>query len=116
MNNKKIVMIIRIMLIAVLVASIASSVFAYSPSNWEPDESGADGMSNIVGRILGFVQIIGSAVAVIMIVVLGIKYMVGSAEEKAEYKKTMVPYVVGAVCIFGASTIANAVYNAVSST
>ena len=43
--------------------------------------------------------------------VLGIKYMMGSAEEKAEYKKTMIPYVVGAILIFAATTIANAVFN-----
>ena len=37
--------------------------------------------------------------------------MMGSAEEKAEYKKTMIPYVVGAILLFAATTIANAVYN-----
>ena len=68
-----------------------------------------------VGNVLGFVQILGSAIAVIMIVVLGIKYMVGSVEEKAEYKKTMIPYAVGAICIFAASNIAKMVYDAVTS-
>ena len=37
--------------------------------------------------------------------------MIGSAEEKADYKKTMMPYIIGAVLRFGATTIANAVYN-----
>ena len=41
--------------------------------------------------------------------ILGIKYMTGSAEEKAEYKKTMVPYLVGAVILFGAAAIAQGV-------
>ena len=36
--------------------------------------------------------------------------MMGSASEKAEYKKTMIPYLVGAILIFAASTIANVVY------
>ena len=35
--------------------------------------------------------------------------MMGSAAEKAEYKKTMIPYLVGAVLIFGASAIVQAV-------
>ena len=35
--------------------------------------------------------------------------MMGSASEKAEYKKTMIPYLVGAVLIFGASAIAKVV-------
>ena len=37
--------------------------------------------------------------------------MMGSAEEKAEYKKTMIPYLVGALLIFAATTIVNVVYN-----
>ena len=36
---------------------------------------------------------------------LGIKYMMGSASEKAEYKKTMIPYVVGVVLLFSAAII-----------
>ena len=36
--------------------------------------------------------------------------MMGSAEEKAEYKKSMLPYLIGALILFAASTIANVVY------
>lgn len=41
--------------------------------------------------------------------------MMGSPEEKAEYKKTMMPYVVGAVFIFAASQIAGVVYGLITS-
>jgi len=41
--------------------------------------------------------------------------MMGSAEEKAEYKKTMIPYVVGAVLIFASTTIVNIVYQLANS-
>ena len=44
-----------------------------------------------------------------VLVVLGIKYMIGSAEEKAEYKKTMIPYIIGAILVFAASAIASIV-------
>ena len=114
MKTKKVVMIIRILLIMVVIASLANSVLAYSPNTWTATENVTSEMTNLVGKILGFVQIVGSAIAVIMIVVLGIKYMVGSVEEKAEYKKTMIPYAVGAICIFGASNIAKFVYDAVT--
>ena len=72
-----------------------------------------DGTEDIVtvgGKIAGIIQTVGTVVAVLILIVLGIKYMMGSAEEKAEYKKTMMPYVIGAVLIFAASTIANMVY------
>ena len=50
-------------------------------------------------------------VAVVILLVLGIKYMMGSAEEKAEYKKSMIPYIVGAVLIFASTTIVGVVYD-----
>ena len=43
-----------------------------------------------------------TAVTIIIGIVLGIKYMVGSVEEKAEYKKMLVPYLAGCVAIYGA--------------
>lgn len=65
---------------------------------------------NTVGKnIVGIITTVGIIVAVIVLLILGIKYMMGSASEKAEYKKTMIPYLVGAVLIFGASAIAKAI-------
>ena len=37
--------------------------------------------------------------------------MLGSLEEKAEYKKTMMPYIIGAVLVFAASAIAGIIYS-----
>lgn len=45
---------------------------------------------------------IGIIVAVIVGSILGIKYMVGSAEEKAEYKETLIVYLIGCIVVFGA--------------
>ena len=41
--------------------------------------------------------------------------MMGSAEEKAEYKKTLLPYIIGAALVFAAATIASVVFNFASS-
>ena len=71
--------------------------------------SNTEGLVNVGGNIVSVITTIGIIVAVIVLLVLGIKYMMGSAAEKAEYKKTMIPYLVGAVIIFGASAIAKAV-------
>ena len=66
-------------------------------------------MQNIGNQIITVVSVAGSIVSVIVLIVLGIKYMMGSASEKAEYKKTMIPYLVGAILIFGASAITKVV-------
>ena len=63
----------------------------------------------IGNQLIGIITTGGVVVAVIILLVLGIKYMMGSASEKAEYKKTMIPYLVGAILIFGASAITKVV-------
>ena len=79
-----------------------------------PNTDNTNDIAGVGNKIMGILQVIGILTAVIILMVLGIKYMMGSAEEKAEYKKTMIPYLIGAVLIFAATTIANAVYNFVS--
>ena len=54
-----------------------------------------------VGTILGVVQVIGSLFAVISLIAMGIKYMLGSIEEKAQYKKTLLPYFIGKTADIG---------------
>lgn len=48
---------------------------------------------------------IGIVVAVAVGIVLGIKYMLGSLEEKAEYKQTLLAYVISCSVVFGAFAI-----------
>lgn len=45
--------------------------------------------------------IAATAVTVLIGIVIGIKYVTGSVEEKAEYKKLLFPYVIGCVIIYG---------------
>ena len=70
-----------------------------------------NGLQTAGGTIIKFLQTAGVVVAVIILVVVGVKYIMGSAEEKAEYKKVMIPYLVGAVLIAAAPFIAGAVFS-----
>ena len=62
-------------------------------------------VQNVAGSVLGIVQVIASATAVIMLIVLAIKYISSAPNDKAEIKKHAVIYVVGAVLLFGATGI-----------
>ena len=73
--------------------------------------TGIEELQDAGGKILGTIRVIGTIIAVAMIMILGIKYMIGSAEQKAEYKKTLFPYLIGAILIFGASNIADIIYS-----
>jgi type IV secretory pathway VirB2 component (pilin) len=109
---KKTLKILSIILIAILMISVMSVPVMASEEVDElftKEADGTDGIMNVGGRIVDIVTTVGIIVAVIVLLVLGIKYMMGSAAEKAEYKKTMIPYLVGALLIFGASAIAKAI-------
>lgn len=53
-------------------------------------------------KIYNILFAIGVALSVIVGAILGIKFMVGSVEEQAKIKETLIPYVIGCVIIFGA--------------
>lgn len=55
--------------------------------------------------MMGTLMTVASVIAVITFSVIGIKYMVGSVEEKAQYKKTLFPYLIGAIMVFGITTV-----------
>jgi trbC/VIRB2 family len=61
--------------------------------------------------IITVLTVIGTVISVIVLIILGLKYMMGSVEERAEYKKTMMPYVIGAALVFAASAIAGMIYS-----
>ena len=116
---KKSVKIISTVLIAIMLIAMFSSV-AYAAENGpesaldalkQPDYSDQNDIQNLGKRIVGVIQIAGVVIAVVVILVIGIKYVIGSAEEKAEYKKTMIPYIVGAILIFAGATIVNVLYS-----
>ena len=121
--NKKTMKIISVLFIAIYVIMAVTPVFAANTTNsvqqalspidmkTKVDHSNTGDIGTIGGKIMGIIQTVGVVLAVLVLMILGVKYMMGSAEEKAEYKKTMIPYIIGAVLIFAASTIANAIYN-----
>lgn len=109
MNNKIAKFITPILLLmAVLTGLMMTTSYAeVSVTDFTGNTEGqaAEKVTEISQNIIGIVQVVGTAAAVIMLVVLGIKYVVASASEKAEIKKSAPIYVVAAVFIFAAVNI-----------
>lgn len=59
-------------------------------------------LSSMVDFLYNLLLGIGIVAAVIVGIILGIKYMIGSVEEKAEYKETLFAYLISCVVVFGA--------------
>lgn len=112
--NNKLVKIFSILLMVTMLCSITLNVFALTltPSQITPEDNigGATGIQTVGKKIVGILQTVGIVLSVIILIVLGIKYMMGSAEEKADYKKSMMPYIIGAALIFSASAFAQVIY------
>ena len=105
-----------IMIVMMVILTVAP-VFAATTGAVDPktltgsSNANTTTMQNIGNQIITVVSVAGSIVSVIVLIVLGIKYMIGSAEEKAEYKKTMIPYIVGAVLIFAGTSLVRVIYS-----
>lgn len=114
---KKSIKVISTLLLAImLVASIAGTVLAVDPNTVLNGLNGngnvqTNDLTKVGNNIVTIIQVVGIIIAVIVLLVIGIKYMMGSASEKAEYKKTMIPYIVGAVLIFAGTSLVRVIYS-----
>lgn len=107
--KNKMLKIVTFFAIVVMLVSVFSTVFAddlLDPSKVTASNTDtAAKVNTLMGQILGIVQVIAIGVAVIMLIVLAIKYISAAPSEKADIKKGMITYVVGAVLLFGATAI-----------
>lgn len=80
-----------------------------SPESWNPtasydlDTTGTFLVTS--NKIIYVLRLVGTGISIIAIIILGIKYMIGSVEEKAEYKKTFGAYILGIIFIFATTNI-----------
>lgn len=116
--KKKILIGISIILI---LATIFSS-FAYAKDvndlglgnidDYKPGTiKGYDKVASKAGGVLNVIQVIGIVLSIIVLIILGIKYMLGSVEQKAEFKHTMIPYLIGVAILFTGSFLPAFIYN-----
>ena len=82
-----------------VIGDLTSGGGYYKPGDL--DSATATKVENIGSMILTNVTNIGMVVGILILAILGIKYMLGSVEEKAEYKKDLIPYLIGAGLLFG---------------
>lgn len=104
---KKTMKVISVLMTVLMIVSIVTPVLATTIDGVQinPSYNADSNVSNKFNTILGMIKYLGVFLAVGLLMFLGIKYMMGSASEKAEYKKTMIPYIVGVVLLFSAAII-----------
>ena len=111
---KRIIKILMLLIILTIIFPLTINAFQINPDSYEssgPSTSDVKDMYKFGGSVAGVIQIVGTIVSVGAMMILGVRYMLGSADEKAEYKERMLPYFIGAVLLFGASNIVKIVFN-----
>lgn len=77
-----------------------------NPSNMEDSNSNT---KNVINSIIGILQFVGSGISIIVITIMGLKYLLAAPSEKAEVKKMAIPIVIGCVLLFGAINLVGAI-------
>ena len=114
MKTKKIIILVIALITFIMIGTTISNA-TINPNDFIPTigpEDAGDAIG-IAQKIISAINIVGTIISVVVIIALGIKYMAGSIEERAEYKKTMVPILIGAILLFGTSWILKIIYDIV---
>lgn len=112
----KIILVFLIIFMCINIINLHTSLAIINPDNYKPSELTpleVQIVNNKVGGILGAIRNFSAVVSVIVLMVIGVKYILGSVEQRANYKATMIPYVVGCVLVVAGTTIVTFIYNAV---
>ena len=82
-----------------------ANTIATLDGNIDTSSKAAKTIIGVSKTLLELLQLIGIAVGLIMLVIIGIRFILKSDKEKPDFKNVAMNYIFGAICIFGATTI-----------
>ena len=104
-----IIAIILILFLAIFnTISNADVPTTIDPDDWQPSDletTDVDEVLDIGGIIVSIIRTCGVVVSVVVLLIIGIKYMTGTVEERADYKSSMRPYLIGVFIFFALSQL-----------
>lgn len=125
MNKKNLIINIIILLTTIMTLMlVAVPNYSYASADADDDPLGLEDLNKYQGTnpgseklkskantIFSYLRTIGIVLSVVALIAIGIKYMLGSVEEKATYKQTLLPYLIGAILLFTGSLIPQLIYD-----
>lgn len=99
-----------IMIGCIIISTVSQAAFSdvdvdFVTENAKDTSGAGKSVLNIIQSLLVIVQVAATGVAVIMLIVLAIKYIGSAPNDKASIKNSAIQYVVGAVVLFSAAGI-----------
>lgn len=114
MKNKVIFKILLVFLILVCLSTVVVHAEDYGSVNQFDSYGNTKGtnfyiidntITRTAGIVLDIVRIVALCIGIIILMIIGIKYMISTPEVRAELKKDVPTYFTGAVILFAASGI-----------
>lgn len=125
MNYKRIIsMVFMILITSIMIycfLGFDNEVNALGPSDLTMEMKNITIDSDIAGspfggflkNVIGYIQIAGTGISIIVVTILGIKYLTASVEAKAEIKKDMMPVLIGMGLLFAGVNLVGIAANVV---
>ena len=90
-----------------------------NPNDYKPSDL-TEGDTTVIttkaSKITSTIGVIGIIVSVVTLILIGVKFMTGSIEEKAEYKKSMIPYLIGVFIFLTITQLLNIIVKIIEGT
>ena len=109
------VLVLSIIMISNMIPEVYG-IIPDSPESYISSDTDNQAIVPIGSVIVGIVRAVGIALSILILVIVGIKYIIGSTQERAEYKQTLIPYIIGAILIFAGSQVTQIIYDAITKT
>lgn len=84
------------------VEQLIGSESMQSVSEADIPEDTSTGIVGGINTVIGLLQLAGSGISIIVVTLLGAKYILASPADKADVKKSITPIIIGCVLLFGA--------------
>ena len=101
-------MIVLILLICIITIISSVNAFAGSIETFNEDKELGE-VQNAIDKMgstaITIIRIASVAIAIVMLLVIGMRYMVSAPGDRADIKKHLIAYVVGAFILFGVNGI-----------
>lgn len=112
---KKICSFILIFVIIISVTNIVCASYRVDPDDFEPSyKTNLSEVNSFAGKLLGIVRNIAAVSLVVIIGFIGLKTMFGSIEERADYKKAIMPLLIGTGIVLLSSTLVGILWDSAS--
>lgn len=98
-----------------LTESYTIADFDFNPDRWDPTPAVENAtipslVSERVGKITGFIRNIGIVLSVIGLMIIGIRELFGSIEDKSSYRESLPGYIIGIIMVLSMTTIPDIIY------